>query len=145
MNDDKQELIRKEDEKSIKVALSPTHELDLSFLPVEQREILLKDYSQGMLDIALKAQELNVDSLALRQTLDNLAETTKDVAESGSAVTISHTADSKLGRTEVLMGNTDQAQSGKLTKSQTGERDWTPYYIFAAIVAIVLIAAFMNG
>jgi hypothetical protein len=38
------------------------------------------------------------------------------------------------------MGNTETAGKGRLTKSQTGENNWTPYYIFAAIAAVVLIA-----
>jgi hypothetical protein len=38
------------------------------------------------------------------------------------------------------MGNTDAAKTGKLTRSQTGERDWTPIYVIAGIVAVVVIA-----
>jgi len=42
------------------------------------------------------------------------------------------------------MGNTEEAQSGKLSKSQTGEKDWTPYYIFGGILALIIIAALMK-
>ena len=38
------------------------------------------------------------------------------------------------------MGNTAEAGKGKLTKSQSGETNWTPYYIFAVIAAVVLMA-----
>ncbi|QEQ96608.1 hypothetical protein [Neptunomonas concharum] len=101
-------------------------------------------YASGVLDISKKAQELHVDSAALKKTLNDLSDTTRDVAESGNAVTVSHTQTTSVGRTEVIMGNTEQAQSGKLSKSQTGENDFSPYYIFGGILALIIIVALMN-
>ena len=122
------------------VSLGALPSIDLSFLPEAQRDALMADYAKGVLDIAKKAHELHVDVNVLKATLTNLADTTKSVAESGSAITVSHTQTTSVGRTEVKMGNTEEARSGKLSKSQTGETDWNPYYIFAGIAAIVLIA-----
>ena len=123
------------------VPLGPKTTMDLSWLPEEERKSLLMEYTRGMLDIGRRAQELHVDADALRATLHTMAGTTKEVAEEGNSVTISHTQTSAVGRTEIIMGNTDQAKTGKLTKSQTGERDWTPYYVIGGLIAIVLIAA----
>jgi hypothetical protein len=81
----------------------------------------------------------------LRSTLDQLAHTTREVSDGGNAVTVTHTQTTKIGRTEIKMGNTEEAKSGRLTSSQTGERNWTPYYIFAGIVAVVLIAFLFAG
>jgi len=125
------------------ISLSPKTTMDLSWLPEEDRKVLLIDYSKGMLDLAVKAQELNVDADILKKTLDDLSSTTQKVSESGDAITITHSQTTKVGRTEVVMGNTEEAQSGKLSKSQTGEKDWTPYYIFAGILALIIIAALM--
>lgn len=119
--------------------------MDLSWLPENERKVLLVDYTKGMLDIAQKAQELHVDAAVLKKTLDDLSETTREVSDNGNAVTITHSQTTKVGRTEVMMGNTEQAQSGKLSKSQTGEKDWTPYYIFGGILALIIIAALMNS
>ena len=127
------------------VNLSPQATMDLSWLPEEKREGLLLDYTRGMLDISRKAQELHVDAAALRKTLDDLSATTREASESGGSVTITHTQSSAVGRTEVIMGNTEQAQRGKLTRSQTGEKDMMPYYIFAGIVALVIIVALASG
>lgn len=127
------------------ISFTPGASMDIAWLPEEERKALLVEYTQGMLDIGKKAQELHVDSAALKKTLDDLSLTTRGVAESGNAVTISHTQTTSIGRTEVIMGNTQQAQSGKLSKSQSGEKDWTPYYIFGGILALVLIAALMKG
>ncbi|MDX5985067.1 hypothetical protein [Sphingomonas echinoides] len=123
------------------VPLSPSTNLDLSWLPEDQRAALLTDYTRGMLDISKRAQELHVDVGALKSTLATLTETTRQVADDGNAVTVSHTQTSAVGRTEVIMGNTDNARTGKLSRSQTGETNWTPIYIIAGIIALVLIAA----
>jgi len=128
-----------------KIDLTPGTSMDISWLPESERKVLLTDYTKGILDISRKAQELHVDSAALKKTLDDLSVTTKEVSESGNAVTISHTQTTSVGRTEVIMGNTQQAQSGRLSKSQTGEKDWTPYYIFGGILALIIIVALMNG
>ena len=123
------------------VPLGPKATMDLSWLPEEERKDLLTDYARGLLDISKRAQELHVDQGALRNALHTMAETTREVTEEGTSITVSHTTTSSVGRTEVMMGNTNQAKSGKLTKSQTGERDWTPYYVIGALIAVVLIAA----
>ena len=122
------------------VPLGPKTTMDLSWLPEEERKALLIDYTRGMLDISKKAQELHVDIAALDNSLKTMSGTAKEVADDGNSITISHTQDSSTGRTEVIMGNTDRARSGKLTKSQTGERDWTPYYVIGGLIAAVLVA-----
>jgi hypothetical protein len=127
------------------VTLGPLANLDLSFLSDAQRDALMIDYAKGTIDIAKRAHELHVDVGVLKTTLETLANTTKEVSESGNSVTVSHTQTTKIGRTEIKMGNTDEARSGKLSKTQTGERDWTPYYVIAGIVAVVLIAFLFAG
>jgi hypothetical protein len=118
--------------------------MDLSWLPEEERKILLIEYSRGILDISRKAQELHVDVGILQNTLQTLVGTTKEVSDSGNSITVSHTQTTAIGRTEIKMGNTEEARSGKLSKSQTGERDWTPFYVLGGIVAVVLIAALLG-
>ncbi|MCO6413215.1 MAG: hypothetical protein J5I92_10760 [Thiogranum sp.] len=127
------------------IHLGPRTSMDLSWLSENERKALLIDYTKGMIDISKKAQELDVDATILKRTLDDLSATTREVSDTGNAVTISHTQTTKVGRTEVMMGNTEQAQSGKLSKSQTGQKDWTPYYIFGGILALILIVALMNS
>ena len=127
------------------VPLGPSSSVDLSWLSEEERKTLLVEYSRGVLDISKKAQELHVDIAVLKTTLSNLADTTKEISDSGNAVTVSHTQTTSVGRTEIMMGNTQQAQTGRLTKSQTGERDWTPIYIIGGLIAVVLIAALVGA
>lgn len=122
------------------IKLVPNDSIDLSFLPEEERKALLTDHAKGMIDLGKKAQELHIDAAVLKRTLGDLTETAIEGAVNGNSVTISHTQTTSVGRTEVLMGNTDQAHRGKLTRSQTGEKDFTPYYIFGAIIALLVLA-----
>ena len=116
---------------------------DMSALTKEQQSSIVLDYQRGLIDVKLRAATLGVDVAALGKTLRDLVENTVAVSESeGSSVTITHTSDTALGRTEVIIGNTEQAHRGKLTKSQGGDRDWTPLYVMGGLilVGIVLLA-----
>lgn len=145
MKDEKSSnIVRSENSVPSTINLSPTASMDISFLSEEERKAMLMEHTKGMLDISKKAQELHVDSASLKKTLEDLSESTREVAESDNAVTITHTQTTSIGRTEVIMGNTEQAQSGKLSKSQSGEKDWTPYYIFGGLIALIIIVSSMK-
>jgi hypothetical protein len=122
------------------ISISPTAMLDLSHLSEPERKALLLDYTKGMLNVSKKATELNVDVATLSNTLATLSDTTRRANEDGTSVTITHTQTTAIGRTEISMGNTDAAKSGKLSRSQSGEKDWMPIYIITGIVAVVIIA-----
>jgi hypothetical protein len=126
------------------VSLTPSTSLDLSWLPEEERKALLVQHTRGVLDIAKKANELHVDVAALKAMLDTSAGTVRDLAADGTAVTITNTNQNSLGRTEIIMGNTDQARTGKLTRSQTGEFNWNPVFIAVAVVAVLILAAILT-
>jgi len=71
-----------------KVPLVPTTSVDLSFLPEDERNALMAEHAKGLLNIKEKAQELHVDSACLKKTLDDLAETTREVTEGGGVLPI---------------------------------------------------------
>lgn len=122
------------------LALATGQIVDLSFIPEGQRNALLAEYVRGTLDIAKKANELHVDVITLRNTLGTLADTTRQVSQDGNSVTVTHTQTTAVGRTEIIMGNTETAGKGKLTRSQIGaDTNWTPYYVFAGLAAVVLV------
>lgn len=110
-------------------------------LPEDQRNALIEEHTRGMLDINRKATEMHVDVAALNAALGTVSSTTLQAAKDGNSVTASHTQTTSIGRTEVIMGNTDAARVGKLTKSQTGEFNWTPIYVIIGIIALVMIAS----
>lgn len=125
--------------------LGQSSTLDVSMLSEEQRQSLAMDLARNRIDNQRRAEELAIDARALEENLRTMADSTRNVSTSGDAITISHTQNSATGRTEILMGNTERAASGKLTKSQTGERDWTPIYIIGGIIALALVGLAYAG
>jgi len=122
-NSDGRNIIPQPQSSPAVVPLGPVASVDLSFLPEPERKALLADHARKVLDIGATAQKLHLDVNVLRATLDQLAHTTREVSESGNAVTITHTSTTNIGRTEIKLGNTEEARSGRLTSSQTGERN----------------------
>jgi hypothetical protein len=119
--------------------------VDLASLTDEERAALAKDYARGMIDIDKKARELKVEGDSLKYTLETLGNSAKQNIDSGAAITLTHSQTTKVGRTEIKIGNTEEAKTGKLSSSQTGDTNWTPYYILGGLVAIVLIAFLFAG
>jgi hypothetical protein len=113
-------------------------------MPEDQRRALLTDYAKGSLDLARRANEMGIEVSVLRNTLDTLATTTQKVSQAGDAVTITHSQNSTFGRTEIIMGNTDTAAKGKLSKTQTGEFNWLPVYIIGGVIALMVIVSILT-
>lgn len=142
MSDDKSLPVIKPSPMPTSVASNTSTAFELlSMLPEEQRNALIEEHTRGMLDINRKATEMHVDVAALNAALGTVSSTTLQAAKDGNSVTASHTQTTSIGRTEVIMGNTDAARVGKLTKSQTGEFNWTPIYVIIGIIALVIIAS----
>lgn len=141
----KQDVVVRATHKPLSVPFGPAANIDLSHVSEREREQMLAAYNKGLLDVSRKAHEMKVDSDALRSTLNSLGNATNEAAQAGNAVTITHTQQTSIGRTEVIMGNTDQAKTGRLTRSQTGEKDLTPFYIGGGLVALIVIAAILGS
>jgi hypothetical protein len=96
-------------------------------------------HAESMIDVNKKAQELNVDVRALGAGLDTIANTVKDVAAAGNSVQITNRQKSSFGDTESIMGNTQQAATGRMPWTSTVLGDHTmKLVIIGAIVAVAL-------
>jgi hypothetical protein len=120
--------------------------IDLGSLSQDQQNQLVMDYMRGTLDINKKAAQMHVDVNAFRNMLDVMAAKTRELSEQeGTSVTMQHTQESSVGRTEVIMGNTAQAASGKLTRTMAGEHNLTwLYFVGGAIVILILVSMFLR-
>ncbi len=120
--------------------------VDLGLLTQEQQNALAVEYMRGTLDINKKAAQMHVDVGAFKNMLDVMSTKTKELsAQEGTSVTMSHTQETSVGKTEVIMGNTAQAATGKLTRTMAGERNLTPVYVAVAVIALlVLVALFLH-
>lgn len=119
-----------------------TNIIDLGSLSQQQQDQLVMEYMRGTLDINKKAAAMHVDVTAFKNMLDVMAHKTKELAEQeGTSVTIQHTQESSVGRTEVIMGNTEQAAKGRLTRTMAGERNLTLVYVIVGIITVLILVS----
>ena len=134
------ELVQPNLDSGSTIMLGGSKHLDLSGLTELQRQSLVIANAEGMIAVNRKAQELVADAGALNHSLGTMAHHTNEVAANGHSVTITHTQDSSLGRTEIIMGTSEAAKSGKLSRTQVGSPDYTPLLAGLAVVALVVVA-----
>lgn len=114
-------------------------QVDLSGLSPEAKEELKKYALRKRIDLAHSVNETQRDLQATSAAVDNMANATRRMSESGDAVTIRQSIENSVGKTEILMGNTDEAKRGDVDKDN---KTWM--YAVGG-VAILLIVASMLG
>lgn len=129
--------------KTLKLAQAEV--LDLDGLSDSQISELRLQHAKGMLSLQQKAQEMKIDVAALDASLNSFNVQTEKASQTGASATIQHSQTTSIGRTEVIIGNTDRAAAGKLSRSATGEKDKTLMIIGIIAVVVVLIAIFAGG
>ncbi len=130
------------------LVLGQNDSLEISGLAPEQVSALRMQYAQGMIDVQKKATELRVDVDALDHTLRSLTSQTESATRSGVSITATHSQTTSLGRTEIILGNTDQARRGKLSRLQSGAEDNPVVYVAVLAGAIIfgaLLIALLTG
>jgi len=147
--------IIKEDEASVEVPatietpsdivdLSNKNMLDLKNLGKEDREQLALRAQEATVDLNKKANEAKIDIQGTKANLDNFNDAVREATKDGSSMTLTHTQTTSTGRTEVVMGNTEKAASGKLSRSGAGLDDNTMKIVAVVVVALVLVAIFVG-
>lgn len=127
------------------LSIDPQDHIDLTGLPQEEINGLKSMYAKGMIDLKTKAAELNIETAALDAALASFTEQTAKASQSGSSATITHTQSSSVGRTEVVIGNTNRAATGRLTRSAAGELDRTIWIIAMCLGAFILATLIIKG
>ncbi|KZL16284.1 hypothetical protein [Pseudovibrio sp. Ad26] len=122
------------------INLGNNQELDLSGLSEAQIAELKMQHASGRLSLMDKATEMKADVGALDATLASFTEQTAKATDTGSSATITHSQTSSIGRTEIVIGNTDKAASGKLSRSAKGEEDRTVLIVGIIAVAVIVVA-----
>ena len=123
------------------IPLGQSPHLDLTPLAEGDRKEIVRRFAEGRVELAKKAGELAVENHALAQRLDGMVDTVTRASDSGASATVTGAYNDKMGRTEIIMGNTETAAKGKLSRTQTGEKDMTLVYVVIAAIVIVIIAA----
>ena len=128
---------------SNKIQLGAPNQIDTTGLTEQQGQQLRVKHAEGMIELDQRRQGLQTDIDAMSAGLHMFASTVEKLSEAGDAVTITNVQKNALGHTEVVMGNTETAKTGKISRAQRGEHDRTLWYvIIAAVVIIVAVMAF---
>ena len=127
------------------VSLGDNRQLDLAGLPQATRDELTSAIAKGEVELQKKWRELNIDNEALGNRITDIGNSVAQVTEQGASATITGSYTDGMGHTEVIIGNTKEAERGKLNRSQRGERDQTLIFFAIAAVVIVIVAAIIFG
>ncbi len=114
--------------------------IDLTGMPPEQMAELKRQYASGMIDLKKKAEELKIDNASLAMTLNSFNTEASKATQANVSMTATHTQTTAIGRTEVVIGNTDRAASGKLSPSAAGVPDRLLWIIGITAIAAVIVA-----
>ena len=120
------------------IQLSDNSKLVLAGLPAEQRAALIMKYGEKVIELAVRQRAKDHDVHVLGMTMDELARTCREVADSGSYVTMEHTETTDHGRTVVTLGNTPAAGRGP-SRRLTGERDYTLVWIAVGLIVVLAV------
>lgn len=115
----------------------------MSTLSEAQRNTLAESYLRGQLDLERKSQEMARDVHMFGETIRQMAATTQAAAESGAAATVQHSHQWSIGKTEAIIGNTEQARSGRLTRTM-GDHVPGWMYVLGAIVILLLASMLLH-
>lgn len=125
------------------IDLSNHDMLDISDLSEENKQMIQMKAQEAKLELKKKASEALLDIQGTKANLDTFNQTVREGTESGTHVTLTHTQNTSVGRTEIVMGNTDKAASGKISRSGAGFKDnQTTLAIIGAVVVVIIAIAF---
>ena len=94
--------------------------IDLTGIPPDQVAELKREFASGMIDLKKKAEELKIDNASLAMLLDSFNTEAAKATQANVSMTATHAQTTAIGRTEVVIGNTDRAAAGKLSPSAAG-------------------------
>jgi hypothetical protein len=113
--------------------------IDLSGLSDAQVAALKIKHAESIVAVNERAQSVVVDANAVNAKLAAISKHAMDVSAEGLSVSITVVKDDSRGRIEAMIGNSDAAKSGKLTRSQTGAPDRTILFAALAAGAVLLL------
>ena len=127
------------------VNLTENKSVDLSHLDDESKKEIHQLIAKQKVELAKKGMEQSIDVDSLRARLNTFGNQVYDVIEKGGSITITNAKDDSIGRTEVIMGNTDEAAKGKLSRSAKGLPDNSKWLIIGGVVVAIIAILALSG
>lgn len=134
-----------EQKEQVVIDLSNNDMLDISGLSEENQQMIQLKAQEAKLELKKKAGEALLDIQGTKANLDTFNQTVQEGTEAGTHVTLTHTQTTSTGRTEVVMGNTDKAASGKVSRSGAGLKDNQLTFVIIGAVVVVIVAIAFSG
>ena len=125
--------------------LTQSKSVDLSHLDEESKKEIHQLIAKQKVELAKKGMEQSIDVDSLRARLNTFGNQVYDVIEKGGSITITNAKDDSIGRTEVIMGNTDEAAKGKLSRSAKGLPDNSKWLIIGGVVVAIIAILALSG
>ncbi len=126
------------------INLADSNIIDLSHLSDDKAGELQARHFGAMIDLKKKAGELQIDVGALNATLGTLNTEADRAAKAGIHATMTHTQTTSIGRTEVVIGNTERAAGGKISTSAAGLQDRMPWVLGIGAVVLIVLAMILR-
>lgn len=114
--------------------------IDLAGMPPDQVAELKRQYASAMIDVKKKGEELKIENVSLAMTLDSFNTEAAKATQANVSMTATHAQTTAIGRTEVVIGNTDRAAAGKLSASAAGVPDRLLWVVGISAVVAVIVA-----
>ena len=127
------------------VNLTENKSVDLIHLDEESKKEIRQLIAKQKVELAKKGMEQSTDVDSLRARLNTFGNQVYDVIEKGGSITITNAKDDSIGRTEVIMGNTDEAAKGKLSRSAKGLPDNSKWLIIGGVVVAIIAILALSG
>jgi hypothetical protein len=123
------------------ISLDPSsHEIDISELSIESQEELKKYAAIKSIDLQASVLETQRDLQATSIAVENMAAVTRQMSDSGDAVTVRQSINNNAGKVEILMGNTNEAKHGNVDKDKI-----TWLYVLGGILVLVIVAFILGN
>jgi maltoporin len=130
---------------SLPLNLGDSQYLDISKLTVDQQQAVSLKLQEAKIDLAKKAEEAKIDLQITKVQVDNLMDSSNDANKTGTSFTATHSQDTSIGRTEVVVGNTERAAAGKMSRSGAGQDDISMKAIICVGIVIILLAILLGN
>ena len=124
--------------------LGDSQTLDLSQLTDEQKNAVQVRINEAKIDLATKEATAKLDIQATKETIDGHVQTSNTATQQGTSYTATISQDTSIGRTEVVVGNTERAAKGKMSRSGAGQSDISLKAILI-VGAVILFTAMIFG
>ncbi|SEH31704.1 hypothetical protein [Magnetospirillum fulvum] len=126
------------------LSLTQTDSLDLSGLSDEQVSLIKRQHADGMVSIQVKAAEMKLDVSALDAALTSFTDQTAKASQAGAHATIQHSQTSAIGKTEVVIGNTERAAAGRFAGFSEAVQKYILWIVGAVAVLVILGSTVMG-